>query len=56
MYLTTRKPLREHENEWTLTFKSIDDTVETKVFIPLKLMFQLGRGYVVRLAMTGSLV
>ena len=56
MYLTTRKPLREHENEWTLTFKSIDDTVETKVFILLKLIFQLGRGYVVRLVMTGSLV
>lgn len=50
-----KKTLEEHENEQTRTFKSIDDTVETKAFVLLKLIFQLGRGYVVCEVVTVSL-
>ena len=39
-----KKTLEEHENEWTWTFKSINDTVETKVFVLLKLVFGEGNG------------
>ena len=51
-----KKTLEEHENEWTRTFRSIDDTVETKAFVLLKLMFQLGRGDAVCQVVTGSSV
>ena len=39
-----KKTLEERENEWTWTFKSINDTVETKVFVLLKLIFGEGNG------------